>query len=123
MGTRGDGIPDVTVLKTLADVYGITVNDFLVVHIEKQPKLPAKNRKGKALACFAVIFWLGLVCGDDSYGYRLAYSSRPANSGIRLYRRFTCVNDSCRGILLYLGPTMDESAFGVRAGVVVLRYD
>ena len=44
---RGDGIPDVTVLKTLADVYGITVNDFLVVHIEKQPKLPAKNRKAK----------------------------------------------------------------------------
>lgn len=29
---RAEGIPDVLVLKTLADIYGITVNDFLVVH-------------------------------------------------------------------------------------------
>lgn len=29
---RGDGVPDVLVLKELADLYGVTVNDFLVVH-------------------------------------------------------------------------------------------
>ncbi len=29
---RGEGVPDVLVLKELADLYGVTVNDFLVVH-------------------------------------------------------------------------------------------
>ena len=32
---RGEGIPDVVVLKTLADMYGVTVNDFLVEHKEQ----------------------------------------------------------------------------------------
>ncbi len=62
---RGDGIPDVTVLKTLADVYGITVNDFLVVHIEKQPKLPAKNRKAKhwlvSLLSFGLVWFVATI--------------------------------------------------------------
>ncbi|MCX4286123.1 MAG: helix-turn-helix transcriptional regulator, partial [Clostridia bacterium] len=62
---RGDGIPDVTVLKTLADVYGITVNDFLVVHIEKQQKLPAKNRKAKhwlvSLLSFGLVWFVATI--------------------------------------------------------------
>ena len=29
---RAEGLPDVLVLKTLADLYGVTVNDFLVPH-------------------------------------------------------------------------------------------
>ena len=32
---RGEGIPDVVVLKTLADMYGVTVNDFLAEHKEQ----------------------------------------------------------------------------------------
>ena len=45
---RGDGVPDVLVLKELADLYGVTVNDFLVVH--KSPinvKLMLKNLVAK----------------------------------------------------------------------------
>lgn len=37
---RGEGVPDVLVLKKLADLYGITVNDFLVEHSSrKRPRL------------------------------------------------------------------------------------
>ena len=46
---RGEGIPDVAVLKELADIYGVTVNDFLIVHSEsaKPPKAKTKTRKAK----------------------------------------------------------------------------
>lgn len=40
---RGEGIPDVVVLKELADLYGITVNDFLVDHTEKPKRLKFKD--------------------------------------------------------------------------------
>ena len=36
---RAEAVPDVVVLKTLADMYGITVNDFLVENNEKLAKL------------------------------------------------------------------------------------
>ncbi|MCH5151721.1 MAG: helix-turn-helix transcriptional regulator [Clostridiales bacterium] len=40
---RAEGIPDVVVLKELADLYGITVNDFLTDHTEKPKKLKFKD--------------------------------------------------------------------------------
>lgn len=39
---RAEGIPDVLVLKALADLYGVTVNDFLVDHT-KRKKLRFKD--------------------------------------------------------------------------------
>ncbi|MCH5156541.1 MAG: helix-turn-helix domain-containing protein [Clostridiales bacterium] len=33
---RAEGIPDVLVLKALADLYGVTVNDFLVEHTKRK---------------------------------------------------------------------------------------
>ena len=40
---RAEGVPDVLVLKQLADLYGINVNDFLVDHTEKPKKLRFKD--------------------------------------------------------------------------------
>lgn len=40
---RAEGAPDVFVLKAIADLYGVTVNDFLVEHAEKKPKIGGKN--------------------------------------------------------------------------------
>lgn len=40
---RAEGIPDVVVLKELADLYGITVNDFLTEHTEKPKRLKFKD--------------------------------------------------------------------------------
>ena len=40
---RAEGVPDVVVLKELADMFGITVNDFLVDHTEKPKKLRFKD--------------------------------------------------------------------------------
>lgn len=40
---RGDGVPDVLVLKQIADIYGITVNDFLYSHPDKPKKLLLKD--------------------------------------------------------------------------------
>lgn len=39
---RAEGVPDVLVLKAIADVYGVTVNDFLVDHV-KPKKLRFKD--------------------------------------------------------------------------------
>lgn len=44
---RADGVPDIFVLKTLADLYGVTVNDFLVEHEGKLPKTRGKFRIAK----------------------------------------------------------------------------
>lgn len=40
---RAEGVPDVLVLKQIADIYGITVNDFLVEHTDKPKKIRFKD--------------------------------------------------------------------------------
>lgn len=40
---RAEGVPDVLVLKQIADMYGITVNDFLVEHTDKPKKIRFKD--------------------------------------------------------------------------------
>lgn len=40
---RAEGVPDIMVLKSLADLYGVTVNDFLVSHQEKRRRLRLKD--------------------------------------------------------------------------------
>ena len=40
---RGEGIPDVLVLKEIADLYGVTVNDFVVEHTDKPKKVKSKS--------------------------------------------------------------------------------
>ncbi len=40
---RGEGVPDVLVLKSLADLYGITVNDFLASRATKPKKIRLKD--------------------------------------------------------------------------------
>lgn len=44
---RADGVPDIFVLKLLADLYGVTVNDFLAEHDGKLPKSKGKFRIAK----------------------------------------------------------------------------
>ncbi len=46
---RGDAIPEVTTLKRLADLYGVTVNDFLHEEEIKKPKEENKDKKNKLL--------------------------------------------------------------------------
>ena len=41
---RAEGIPDVLVLCELAQLYGVTVNDFLIEHVEQPPQ----KTKGKS---------------------------------------------------------------------------
>lgn len=40
---RAEGVPDVLVLKEIADLYGITVNDFLIEHTDKPQKIKFKD--------------------------------------------------------------------------------
>ena len=40
---RAEGVPDVIVLKEIADLYGITVNDLLAEHKEQPPKVNTKS--------------------------------------------------------------------------------
>lgn len=39
---RAEGVPDVLVLHQLAELYGVTVNDFLIEHVEEE--LPKKEK-------------------------------------------------------------------------------
>ena len=56
---RAEGVPDVMVLKELADLYGITVNDFLVEHTEKAKRLKFKDFLAKRW--LITLLSLGLV--------------------------------------------------------------
>lgn len=40
---RAEGVPDVLVLKAIADLYGVTVNDFLEDHTDKPKKIRFKD--------------------------------------------------------------------------------
>ena len=55
---RGEGMPDVSVLKTLADIYGVTVNDFLIVPDNKPAKPATKTRAAKHWLVSMLSFFL-----------------------------------------------------------------
>lgn len=60
---RGDGMPDVFVLYSLAEIYGVTVNDFLCEHTEKPP-VPKKRvffSRGMIMAMSVALCWLVAV--------------------------------------------------------------
>lgn len=49
---RGDAVPDVVILKQLADIYGITVNDFFIDSdeiVQSEIKTDSKKEKSKML--------------------------------------------------------------------------
>lgn len=62
---RAEGVPDVFVLKTLADMYGVTVNDFLVEHTGKAPKLRTVTRVAKhwlvTLLSFGLVYLVATI--------------------------------------------------------------
>ena len=61
---RAEGIPDVLVLKTLADLYGVTVNDFLVEHV-KPKKLRLRDYFAKrwliTLLSAVLVFFIATI--------------------------------------------------------------
>ncbi len=70
---RGEGVPDVSVLKELADIYGVTVNDFLIVHLEesKQPKAKTRTRRAKhwlvSLMSFGLVWFIATIAMAIGY--------------------------------------------------------
>lgn len=58
---RGDGIPDVLVLKQLADIYGVTVNDFLVEHADEKPVVQSRLKSLWAKRWLIALISAGLV--------------------------------------------------------------
>ena len=54
---RAEGVPDVLVLKTLADMYGVTVNDFLTEHETHK----VKSHNGRAKRLLITLLSFGLV--------------------------------------------------------------
>jgi len=56
---RAEGVPDVLVLKTLADIYGVTVNDFLTEHEIHEVKTYNRNAKRWLIALLSSgLVWL-----------------------------------------------------------------
>lgn len=55
---RGEGMPDVAVLKTLADIYNVTVNDFLIMPDVKPAKPNTKTRAAKHWLVSMLSFFL-----------------------------------------------------------------
>ena len=57
---RAEGVPDVLVLHELAQLYGVTVNDFLTEHAEEPPK-PLKSKSFWAKRWLITLLSAGLV--------------------------------------------------------------
>ncbi len=83
---RGEGVPDVLVLKSIADIYGITVNDFLVEHKDKPKKLRLKDFWAKRwlisllsaglvflIATIVTVIWWLIVPADGTTVAKYAY--------------------------------------------------
>ena len=58
---RAEGVPDVLVLHQLAELYGVTVNDFLTEHTEEPPKKPEKTKSFWAKRWLVTLLSAGLV--------------------------------------------------------------
>lgn len=62
---RGEGMPDIAVLKAIADIYGVTVNDFLIMPTDKPPKPKTKERKVKrwliTLLSFGLVWFIATI--------------------------------------------------------------
>lgn len=83
---RGEGVPDVLVLKQIADIYGITVNDFLYAHADKPKKLRLKDFWAKRwlitllsaglaflVATIVTVIWWMIVPDDGATVAKFAY--------------------------------------------------
>ena len=80
---RGEGLPDVTVLVQLSELFGITVNDLLSSP-ESQPKVkPLKKHRFMVTMMAIGIVWL--VAAVVFYGLKLGLPSRP-----RTWLPFVC---------------------------------
>jgi len=72
---RGEGLPDVTVLVQLAELFGITVNDLLAAP-ESQPKVkPLKKHRFMVTMIAVGIVWL--VAAVVFYGLKLIFPGLP----------------------------------------------
>lgn len=62
---QGNGMPDVFVLYRLAEIYGVTVNDFLCRHEEAIPPVPDRRKgfftRGMIMAMSVGLSWLAAV--------------------------------------------------------------
>lgn len=62
---RAEGMPDVAVLKALADIYGVTVNDFLIVPESSPAKPKTKARAAKhwlvSLLSFGLVWFVATI--------------------------------------------------------------
>ena len=58
---RAEGVPDVLVLYELAELYGVTVNDFLTEHVEEEPPKPTKTKSFWAKRWLITLLSAGLV--------------------------------------------------------------
>ena len=58
---RAEGVPDVLVLHELAELYGVTVNDFLTEHVVEPPKKVEKTKSFWANRWLITLLSAGLV--------------------------------------------------------------
>ena len=100
---RGEGVPDVLVLKELADLYGITVNDFLVPYATQRKKLRLKDFWAKRwliallsgglvflIATIVTVIWWLIVPADGRVVAKYAYiTAIPVSLVVTLV--FSCV--------------------------------
>ena len=48
---RGEGVPDIYILKQIADLFGVTVNDLIEKRKEKRISIRARLTKNKIIIC------------------------------------------------------------------------
>ncbi|MBQ7307162.1 MAG: helix-turn-helix transcriptional regulator [Clostridia bacterium] len=59
---KGDGVPDIYVLKALADIFNVTVNDLITTHEDGKFKAAlAKNKKIITIILSILLVWLTAI--------------------------------------------------------------
>ena len=58
---KGDGVPDIYVLKSLADIFNVTVNDLITEHKNDDIRKPAKNKKKRYIVILLSVALVWLV--------------------------------------------------------------
>lgn len=58
---RGEGVPDIYILKQIADLFGVTVNDLIEKRKEKRISIRARLTKNKIIICLLSIGLVWLV--------------------------------------------------------------
>ena len=82
---RGEGVPDIYILKQIADLYEITVNDLIETAKEKKPYFKRNKKKNQTLICLESIGLVWLIATIVFAIFKIIFGEMKIISYVFLY--------------------------------------